>query len=85
LRSTFKALNLSKDKARGALKGVRLPPKPHPLHEVVFLKLHILELKRSFPPKNSSANEEDGEVIKAQAGNPFLDETRIFSFPIRRD
>jgi hypothetical protein len=28
------------------------------------LKPHILELKRSFPPKNATTNEEDGEVIK---------------------
>jgi len=45
------------------------------------LKPHILKLKRHFPPKNSSANEEDGEVIRAQARKPLLDETRIFSFP----
>jgi len=66
------------------LKGVRLPPKPHPLHEAVFLKPHILKLKRSFPSKNATANKEDGEVARAQAGNPLLDETRIFSFPIQR-
>jgi hypothetical protein len=76
---------LSKDKARGALKGIRRPPKPHPIHETIFLQPHILELKMSFPPLDAVADEEDGKVFRAQARNPLLEKTRIFCFPIQRN
>jgi hypothetical protein len=76
---------LSKNKTRGALKGIRRSPKPHPIHETFFLQPHILELKRSFPPLDAAINEEDRKVVRAQTRNPLLEEPMISSFPIRRN